>query len=106
MEGRVEVPGDAGGERTVDGFRIQIFSGEDRRVAEDIRGQADAWARDIRGQSGVPRNMETNVAYVQPYYRVRIGGFEFRDGAESALGLIRQRFPEAFIVPDRVTIRD
>src|SRR5690606_14842775 len=89
MEGRVEVPADDV-EREVDGFRIQVFSGEDRRAAEGVRAEADAWARDVRGQDDALRNLESDVLYQQPYYRVRIGAFEYRDEAEAALAFVRQ----------------
>ena len=74
----------------------------------DRRGgacEAEAWWGDVRGASGAPRDLMPVVAYLQPYYRVRLGAFEFRDEAEGALTFVRQRFPEAFVVPDRVTVR-
>jgi hypothetical protein len=104
MEGRVVVPGGAS-ERVVDGFRVQVFSSDSRDAAEAVRTEAEAWWRDVRGQAGAPRDLSPTVAYLQPYYRVRLGGFEFRDEAERALAFVRARFPEAFVVPDRVTIR-
>lgn len=104
MQGRVQVPS-AGGERVVDGFRIQVFSSDSRDAAEQVRTQVEAWWRDVRGQSGAPSDLSPMVAYVQPYYRVRLGAFEFRNEAERALGLVRSRYPEAFVVPDQVTIR-
>ena len=106
MQGRVDVPGDAGGERLVDGFRIQIFSSDSRDSAEGIRTQAEAWWRDVRSLTGAPSDLTPDVAYLQPYYRVRLGAFEFREDAERALAFVRARYPEAFIVPDRVTIRE
>jgi hypothetical protein len=51
-------------------------------------------------------DLAPDIAYLQPYYRVRLGGFEFRNEAERALAFVRGRWPEAFIVPDRVTIRE
>lgn len=46
------------------------------------------------------------MAYIQPYYRVRIGAFEFRGDAETMLSVVRQRYGDAFLVPDLVTIRE
>jgi hypothetical protein len=105
MQGRVDVP-DGTGERVVDGFRIQVFSSDSRDAAESVRAQAEAWWAEARSQSGAPGDLMPTVAYLQPYYRVRLGGFEFRDEAERALAFVRARFPEAFIVPDQVTIRE
>jgi hypothetical protein len=106
MEGRVDVPGEPGGERVVDGFRVQVFSSESPQAAEEVRAEAAAWWRDARGTAGAPADLTPEVAYLQPYYRVRLGAFEFRDEAERALAFVRARYPEAFVVPDRVTIRD
>jgi hypothetical protein len=106
MEGRVDVPGEAGGERVVDGFRVQIFSTENPAAAEEVRAEAAAWWGDVRGTTGAPSDLTPEVVYLQPYYRVRLGAFEFRDEAERALAFVRPRYPEAFVVPDRVTIRE
>lgn len=105
MEGRVVVPGQSG-ERVVDGFRVQVFSSDSRDAAEAVRAEAAAWWRDARATAGAPDDLTPEVAYQRPYYRVRLGGFEFRDEAERALAFVRARFPEAFVVPDRVTIEN
>ncbi|HLT48733.1 MAG TPA: SPOR domain-containing protein [Rubricoccaceae bacterium] len=105
MEGRVDVPGQTG-ERVVDGFRIQVFSSDSRDAAERVRSEAAAWWREVRGTAGAPSDLTPDVAYLQPYYRVRLGAFEFRDEAERALAFVRARWPEAFVVPDRVVIRE
>ncbi len=104
MEGRVEVPAEparpsAPRPRTVEGFRIQVFSGEDRASAERVRGEAEGWAR-RRGAEGY----EATLAYIRPYYRVRVGAFATRGEAEAALAGVRTQFPEAFLVPDLVTV--
>ncbi len=44
------------------------------------------------------------MAYLQPYYRVRMGAFATREDAEAALALVRRQYPEAFLVPDLVTV--
>ena len=105
MNGRVVVPGQ-GGERVVDGYRVQVFSSDSPDAAEGVRSQAAAWWRDVRGTAGAPADLTPEVAYQRPYYRVRLGAFEFRNDAEQALAFVRSRFPEAFVVPDRVTIRE
>lgn len=107
MEGRVDVPDESRETvRTVEGFRIQIYSGEDRNVAEGILTEARSWWESQRGAPGIANDLQPDVAYIQPYYRVRIGAFEFRGDAETTLTRVRQRYSDAFIVPDLVTIRD
>jgi hypothetical protein len=106
MEGTVDVPARGNTEpatRVVDGFRIQVFSGEDRAAAERIRTEAEAWSR---GQGGAARGLRAEVAWLQPYYRVRLGAFASREDAEVALAAVRAQYPEAFLVPDLVTISD
>ena len=114
MEGRVEVPAQAGPPappepaeptaRQVDGYRIQVFNTASGDAAERIRGEAIDWWQSVQSTPDAPRTMEALVAYQQPYYRVRIGSFETREEADQALALVRQRFPDAFIVSDLVTV--
>lgn len=113
MEGRVVVPGQAAPApsseprpRQVDGYRIQVFSSPNRDAAERVRNDAVAWWQGARSSANAPASMDVAVGYLQPYYRVRLGGFEFREQADRALALVRQRFPEAFVVSDQVTVVD
>ena len=111
MEGTVSVPGSVTGPtserqpRDVDGFRIQVGRSEDRQTAERIRGAVVSWWEDAQTRPGAPASLEVVVAYVQPHYRVRVGAFEFQREADAALSFVRREYPDAFIVPDRVTVR-
>ena len=111
MEGRVEVPGSVSGPSTerqpreVDGFRIQVGRSENRQTAERLRGAVLAWWEDAQTRAGAPRALEVVVAYVEPHYRVRVGAFEFQREADAVLDFVRREYPDAFIVPDRVTVR-
>ncbi|MDX1439923.1 MAG: SPOR domain-containing protein [Rubricoccaceae bacterium] len=107
MEGRVDIPRDDSPEaRTVEGYRIQIFSSEDRNAADLVLREAMAWWRSRGANADTDADLEPTIAYIQPYYRVRLGGFEFRQEAEELLEEVRQQYRDAFIVPDLVTIRD
>ncbi len=44
------------------------------------------------------------MVYIQPYYRVRVGAFASDAEADAALEFVRQEYPEAFLVPDVVTV--
>ena len=111
MSGRVAVPGATGSlpaeavPTQVEGHRVQIFSTASQETAERVRGEALAWWATARGGAGAPADMDVAVVYLQPYYRVRMGGFAERDDAEAALELVRTRYPEAFLVPDLITVR-
>lgn len=111
MEGTVQVPGSASRPsserqpREVDGFRIQVGRSDDRETAERLRSAVLSWWEDAQSRAGAPRDLEVIVAYVQPHYRVRVGAFEFQREADDALPFVQSEYPNAFIVPDRVTVR-
>lgn len=111
MAGRVVVPGTAAPApsteptaQEVEGYRIQIFSSPNREAAERVRAEALAWWGNARTSPNAPPSLDATIVYLQPYYRVRVGSFETREAVDRSLGLVRQRFPEAFVVPDRVTV--
>ena len=116
MSGRVVVPGGESAPappppqesepREVDGYRVQVFSSNQRGSAERVRAEALAWWEGAKSRAGAPASMEARVVYLQPYYRVRLGAFATREAADAALGLVREEYPEAFLVADRVTVRD
>lgn len=106
---------DAGVTRTVEGFRIQIYSSQDKEPADEKVEEAIEWWRTLQEeqeedgapatQEGLmPEELPVYVRYRQPYYRVRIGNFTSRDAAERALRMVQRRFTDAFIAPDVVTV--
>lgn len=94
--------------RTVNGYRIQVYSATDKAQAEEFRERVRIWwtnaedrfPRDLFGGEQPPLVVE----YSQPYYRVRIGAFARRDRAQEALALISREFPDAFIARSPVTV--
>lgn len=90
--------------RQVDGYRIQVFTSESRDTAERIRGEVTEWLSQNPSAAGSMRFGMPLVAYLQPYYRVRLGAFQYENDARQALELVRRQYPEAFIVPDLVTV--
>ena len=110
MEGRVVVPGGSASAPEasepvpveVDGYRVQVFTSASRDAAESLRDQAVRWWEGA--QPGGSRSVEAVVSYRQPYYRVQLGAFATRPEADAALALVRRQYPEAFVVPDRVTV--
>jgi hypothetical protein len=107
MDGEIAMP-DAEGPRVVQGYRVQVFSSAEKAAADDVRDEAQGWWRVVRDDpdaaAALPNGLPAEVYFIQPYYRVRLGAFEYRREAESALRVIQRRFPEAFIVPDEVLI--
>ncbi len=109
MAGTIAMP-ESTGPRVVQGYRVQIFSSADKGEAEEVRDEAMGWWRVVRNDPDAIETMgqglDANLDFNRPYYRVRLGAFEYRREAEAALPLIRRRFDQAFIVPDRVAIRE
>lgn len=98
-----------GVQRTVDGFRIQIYSTQQKNMAERQLEEAREWWEDVQERSDVPddlfpEQLPTIIEYRQPYYRVRIGSFADRDRAEAALEVVQEAFQDAFIARSTVTI--
>ena len=94
--------------RTVQGYRIQVYTSSEKAEADAEAARASSWWESLSAGErplGLQQD-EAPVAVVwrQPYYRVRVGAFASRSEAERALSLIKQRFGKAFIVPDRVTV--
>jgi hypothetical protein len=95
--------------RTVEGFRIQIFSSQQKTVAERRLTGAREWWGQLRQQEDVQDDLFAEelpavIEYRQPYYRVRIGSFAERERAEAALAVVKRQYPDAFIARSTVTI--
>lgn len=92
--------------RSVQGYRIQVFSTLDKNEALEREIAAkDWWAGVENPPASIGATLPVYVLYRQPYYRVRLGNFGSRAAAERALAFVQQRFPEAFLTPDTVTIQ-
>ena len=97
--------------RTGSGYRIQIYSSQDKRASDRQVEQAVAWWRE-QLRAGLlddiyvddPSPPPVYQDFRQPYYRVRLGNFASRAEAQDMLRMTEQRFPRAFIVPDKVTL--
>lgn len=103
MEGRA----DEGIRREVQGLRVQIHSSLDQGEAVEVEEEFKEWLRLQNESDAAPfalRDLPIYVVYIQPYYRVRIGNFTSREGADRVRRYVAQRFPNAFIVPDTVVI--
>ncbi len=97
--------------QTGPGYRIQVYSSQDKRNADRRVESAVAWwRRQLRLGTlaevyrGDPEPPPVYLDFRQPYYRVRVGNFGTRSEARSFLQLIETQFPDAFIAPDTVTL--
>ncbi len=96
--------------KQVDGYRIQIFSSTDREAAEKARREAIAWWEIRKHDPEAPvdivgEELPAYIVFIPPFYRVRIGDFTSRADAEVVLDYFREKFRDAWIVPDKVYIR-
>ena len=97
---------DRGTTQTMEGYRVQVFSSQERSDAESVYERANNWweGLDDRPEGLLADELPVYITYRQPYYRVRIGDFRTRSEAEQALEYVRSEFSDAFISPDTVTI--
>jgi SPOR domain len=77
------------------GFRIQIYVGNDRKAADDAK---------IYTYQKYPE-IFPYLSYQQPIYKVKIGDFLNRMDAERYYSDIKDLYPSAMILPDRVEIK-
>ncbi len=80
----------------VAGFRIQLYTGTKRNELET--------AKSFVYQSYSELN--TYIAYNHPTYRLRVGDFATRLDAERYFNKLKDQYPTATIISDRVTLRD
>lgn len=80
--------------REVQGYRIQVYAGNNRRNAFNVKG-------------GLITNFpdySTYLEYKAPNYVVRVGDFMDREDAILFQKILRDSYPGAFIVPDVVKV--
>ena len=81
-----------------EGFRVQIFSGQNPALADTVAKRFRAWsAANINGYQA-----ETYTFFKAPYYRVHIGDFHSRNKAIHFSNLLKRRFRDSWVVYDRV----
>lgn len=80
------------------GYRVQIISTRDVQLADSIASQFRSWAdTTITGYEA-----QSYVSFRQPFYKVQIGDFQERDKANSFSKLIKFKYPDAWVVHDRI----
>ncbi|MDR9414911.1 MAG: SPOR domain-containing protein [Gracilimonas sp.] len=81
-----------------EGYRVQIFSGQDVSNADTTAAHFRAWA----DTTIVGYEPETYVFFRTPYYRVHVGDFHERNRAISFSNIVKRYFRDAWVVYDRV----
>jgi len=75
-----------------EGYTIQIYSGISREEAENARKTANI----------VFPELESSLTYYQPTYRVKIGAFRERSGANKYFNDVKNDFPRAILIPENI----
>lgn len=81
--------------RYVDGFTIQLYSGQNREEAVDAKYKLYEVVEALTAQ----------LEYTQPKFRVITGSYFTRLEAQRDLYLLKDSFPNAIVVPERVPIK-
>ena len=83
----------------IDGYRIQVmaFSGN------NSRNRAEGERAAFKGNfPGIP----VYLTYTEPYFKLRVGNYYTRLDAYKDLKSIQQVYPNAYIVPDKISYLD
>ena len=80
---------------TVTGFRLQIYSGNDRK---------EAYAEQTKFKARFP-SIGTYISYEQPNYKTRVGDFRSRIEAEKFLNKLRPYYKSVFIFSERIYLK-
>ncbi|MDH6356750.1 SPOR domain-containing protein [Parabacteroides sp. PF5-9] len=85
------------------GYRVQVFSGNDQRVAKDEAFKKEKEIKEL--YSHIP----TYVTYTAPFWRLRVGDFRSNEEAYHLLRLLKEAFPsyakEMYIVREDIKLQ-
>ncbi|MDZ7693954.1 MAG: SPOR domain-containing protein [Balneolaceae bacterium] len=81
-----------------DGFRIQVVSTRNVALADSIARSFRVWSDTTIAQY----TPEAYVFFKQPHYKVHVGDFSNRDRAIQFSKLVKRRYPDAWVVHDRI----
>lgn len=79
---------------TASGYRVQIFSGSNRKEAYDIQAKFLEQFPDMRSY----------IIYSEPNFKVRVGDFRTRLEAEKAEEDLKKVFAGMFIIPEKINL--
>lgn len=76
----------------IQGYRIQVFSGSERKAAMDVKAAiTESWP-----------DLDVYFIYQQPYFKIRVGDFRNPAEAQQILNDLLARFGKVFLVPDKI----
>ncbi|MDR0970043.1 MAG: SPOR domain-containing protein [Lentimicrobiaceae bacterium] len=81
----------------IDGFRVQIFMESGNEAVDRAQKVSDEFLH-------VFPEIQPYISFGQPYYRIRVGNFRDRLEAEGYLKRIQTKYPQAFVISDRIEL--
>lgn len=85
-----------------DGFRVQILTTRNVEQADSVANSFRMWADStIKGYQA-----DAYVSFRQPQFKVHVGDFQIREQANKFSRLIKKRYPDAWVVHDRIEPSD
>lgn len=81
-----------------DGFRVQIISDRNVAVADSVSKDFRLWA----DSTMIDYKPRPYVFFQQPFFKVHIGDFQDRQRARELSDLIKNKYPDAWVVHDRI----
>ncbi len=78
----------------INGFRVQIFTGSDRKDAYDMQAKFQEKYPGVR----------TYITYIEPDFKVRVGDMRTRLEAEKLMQELRKDFVSLFIIQEKINI--
>lgn len=80
----------------VNGFTIQIYSGNSRDKANQIKWQA----------FDLTPGQKPRVSYEQPNYKVRVGKYYTRIEANEDYNILKEKFSRSVLIPSKIKISE
>jgi hypothetical protein len=80
--------------KTISGYRIQLFSGNERINANNIKTK---FLRLFPEQTAY-------LSYQQPYFKIRVGDFRSKLEAKLFYNKIKDEFSESIIIKDKINL--
>jgi hypothetical protein len=77
------------------GYRIQLYVGRERKQADDAK---------IFIYENFP-NINPYLSYSLPIYKLKIGDFLTKNDAERVLNQLKNQYPEAIVVPEKIDVK-
>ena len=82
--------------RYIDGFTIQLYSGNSREKANEVRQESFE----------LLENEKPIISYEQPNYKVKVGKYYSRLEANQDYNILKNTFSRALLVPSKIKIED